>query len=92
VKCQPGLSSLSTLNRGRRSKHQELTREVLQQLEKLSTHSAIKIELLDVPTKTLRSAVFRAASKGNIQIESFSDGNHLYVVRKSPPSSRRSSE
>ena len=50
--------------------------EVLNKLEKLASHSTIKIELVDLPAKTLGSAVFRAATPRNIEITSFSDQNH----------------
>lgn len=75
---------LSDLKRARHSRHYELMQEVLKRLEKLTDHSAIKIELVNVPAKTLRSAVFRAASTRHIEITSFSDRNHLYILRKSP--------
>jgi hypothetical protein len=77
---------LSDLKQRRYSRHHELMQEVLRKLEKLASHSAIKIELMDLPAKTLRSAVFRAATTRNIEITSFSDQNHLYVLKKSPNS------
>jgi len=77
---------LSGVKRTRHSKHYELMQEVLKQLEKLANRSAIKIELIDVAAKTMRSAVFRAASARNIEITSFSDQDHLYILKKSPHS------
>lgn len=77
---------VSDLKLRRHSRHYELMQEVLNKLEKLASHSAIKIELRDLPAKTLRSAVFRAATARNIEITSFSDQNHLYVLKKSPNS------
>jgi hypothetical protein len=68
----------------RRSKHRSLTQEVLRQLQVLRENWALKIALLGIPAKTLRSAVFRAASEQGIEITSASDPDHLYVWRKSP--------
>jgi hypothetical protein len=85
---QPNVESVpvSDLKRIRRSRHYELMQKVLKELENLADHSAVKIELINLPAKTLRSAVFRAASTRNLEITSFSDQNHLYVFRKSPNS------
>jgi hypothetical protein len=77
---------VSDLRLKRYSRHHDLMQEVLNKLEKLASHSAIKIELMDLPAKTLRSAVFRAATSRNIEITSFSDQSHLYILKKLPNS------
>jgi len=67
----------------RRGKHHGLIQDVLRELETLRGDSAVKIQLLGIPAKTLRSAVFRAVSRRGIQIASFSDSDYLYILRKS---------
>ena len=78
VECVP----LAEHKRHHRSKHQTLTLDVLKRLESLGKSTAVKIKLLGIPAKTLRSAIFRAASRRGIEIESFSDQDHLYISRK----------
>jgi hypothetical protein len=83
---------LPELHQQRRSKHHDLIRDVLQELKTLKEDSAVKIKLLGIPAKTLRSAVFRAASIQGLEITSLSDSDHLYILRKSQASPRRDSE
>jgi len=80
----PQVERVPLPERHQHGKHQDLMREVLKQLKALREDWAVKIELLGMPAKTLRSAIFRAASIQGIEITSFSDSNHLYILRKLP--------
>jgi hypothetical protein len=71
------------LRQRRHSKHRDLIRDVLQELKTLQADSAVKIELLGIPAKTLRSAMFRAVSLEGLKITSFSDSDYLYIVKRS---------
>jgi hypothetical protein len=78
--------------RHRCSKHHLLMREVLKKLETLGEGSAIKIQLINVTAKTMRSAVFRAASAQGFRVTSFSDQHHLYVLKQKAASPDTSAE
>lgn len=80
----PRVERVPLPERQQHSKYQDMTGEVLKQLENLRENWAVKIQLLGIPAKTLRSAVFRAASIQGIEITSFSDSHNLYISRKSP--------
>jgi hypothetical protein len=80
VECVPLLER----RQHRRSKHQDVTGRVLQELKTLGEGEAIKIRLLGIPAKTLRSAVFRAALNQDLEISSFSDSDHLFILKKPP--------
>jgi hypothetical protein len=80
---------LSSFKRRRRGKHFQLMEEVLKELAKLASESAVKIPLGNYSAKDLRSAVARAAAGQSIAIASASDQNNLYVWKKNQrPKSR----
>lgn len=83
---------LASLKRKRRSKHRELMQEVLKELARLSSESALKVPLGNGSAKDLRSAVVRAASSQSIQISSTSDTENLYVWKKHVPKTNRKQE
>lgn len=72
----------------RSSRHGKIVAEILSDLEKLDEDSAIKVDLADTGEKKtdLRSALHRAAKKGNINLATTSDEKHLYVFRNLPRS------
>jgi urease accessory protein UreE len=73
---------LSDVQRSRHGKHFVLMQEVLAGLATLPTQSALKVPLGVYSAKDLRSAVIRAASSRQIEIESRSDEKNLYVWKK----------
>jgi hypothetical protein len=83
---------LASLERKRRSKHRELMQQVLKELGRLSSESALKVPLGNNSAKDLRSAVVRAVSSQNIEISSTSDGENLYVWKKHGSKTNRKQE
>ncbi len=74
--------SVASLRRGRRGKHHELVKEVLQDLETLPKGQAIKIplaELAGVTLANLRSAIHRATTSRRLRVETSSDEHNFYL-------------
>ena len=70
----------------RESKHKEIVMQLMRDLEQLSTDSALKVPLADLPDskENIRAALSRAMRKRGISIATSSDSQHLYVWRISP--------
>ena len=76
---------VDALNKGRRGKHHDLVVGILQELEALSSGSALQIPLVDVGgigLANLRSAVHRAATSRGLQIETLADEKNFYVWKR----------
>jgi hypothetical protein len=74
--------SVASLRKGRRGKHHELVKEVLQDLETLPEGQAIKIPLANLAGVTLanlRSAVHRATTSRRLRVETSSDDHNFYL-------------
>ena len=76
---------VADLDRGRRGKHYDLIREILQELQGLKAGSALEIPLAKVGgvgLANLRSAVHRASHSAGIEIETLADAANFYVWKK----------
>jgi len=74
--------NISDLKSGRHGKHHSLVQGIVQELVTLKAGSALEIPLADVGgigLANLRSAVHRAASSNNLNIETVADEGKLYV-------------
>ena len=81
--------SVGNLDRGRRGKHHELVRGILQELRVASAGSALEIPLADVGgigLANLRSAVHRASTSEGLTIETLADERNFYVWKRDSPS------
>ena len=81
---------LSELRQGRHGKHHDLTADIAAQIARLSDGEAMKIPLedVDVTLPNLRSAVSRAMQARGIQIGTFSDGDNLFIWKKTAGTAR----
>lgn len=72
------------LDRGRRGKHHDLVKGILDELQDAPTGAALEIPLSDVGIElpNLRSAVHRASAGKGITIETLADERNFYVWRK----------
>jgi len=73
---------LANVRRNRRGKHHDLIQGIFKDLESLPAGSAIKIPLSEVDGITLanlRSAVHRASTSRNQEIETLSDEENFYI-------------
>ena len=73
------------LDKTRRGKHYDLVLGILQQLRTLPPGSAMEIPLADVGgigLANLRSAVHRASTSHELEIETLADEKNFYVWRK----------
>src|SRR6202161_1236551 len=73
---------IANLKRGRHGKHHDLVQGIVQELMTLQPGSALEIPLADVGgvgLANLRSAVHRAASSSNLNIETVADDGKLFV-------------
>jgi hypothetical protein len=73
------------LNRGRRGKHHDLVKGILQELKLVQAGSALQIPLEDVggiELANLRSAVHRASASQGLAIETLADEKNFYVWRR----------
>jgi hypothetical protein len=84
---------VASLDTGRRGKHHDLMQGILKELEMLSPGSAMEIPLADVGgigLANLRSAVHRAATSRELEIQTLADEKNFYVWKsaesKGPPS------
>jgi hypothetical protein len=83
---------LSELRRGRRGKHHEIIISILKRLEAVSPRSAVKIPLSSakgVSLANLRAAVTRAATARGLCVQTYSDGENLYVWKAQPSSKKK---
>ena len=75
--------SIDSLDKGRRGKHYDLTRGILQQLKTLSPGTAMEIPLAGgIGLANLRSAVHRSSTSHGLEIETRADEKNFYVWRK----------
>jgi hypothetical protein len=67
--------------RGRDGKHKTIIRQLLSDLEQLSTGSALKIPISELPDKmeNIRSALNRATRQRGLEVATSSDSEFLYV-------------
>jgi hypothetical protein len=67
--------------KGRDGKHKEIITQLLSDIAKLASGSALKIPLAQLPDtkQNIRSALSRAASQRNINLATSSDDEFLYV-------------
>jgi hypothetical protein len=78
---------VANLKRGRHGKHHDLVQGIVQELMTLQPGSALEIPLADVGgvgLANLRSAVHRAASSSDLNIETVADDGKFYVWRANP--------
>ena len=76
---------VSQLVHGRRGKHYELIRGILEELQHVPQKSAMTIplkQLNGLKLANLRSAVLRATSSRNIEITTQSDDDNLYISKR----------
>lgn len=81
---------LSELRQGRHGKHHDLAGRIAGEIEALSDGEALKIPLdgMDISLANLRSAVTRAMTSRGVKIGTFSDGESLFVWRKTAGTAR----
>ena len=81
---------LSELHQTRHGKHHDLTADIAAQIARLSDGEAMRIPLeeVDVTLPNLRSAVSRAMQARGIQIGTFSDGDNLFIWKKTAGTAR----
>ena len=73
---------VASLSKGRRGKHHDLVRDILQDLESLPKGSAIKIPLAEtdgVALANLRSAMHRVTTSRRLRVETSSDDKNFYI-------------
>jgi hypothetical protein len=72
------------LDRGRRGKHHDLVKGILEELREAPMGAALEIPLAEVGVglANLRSAVHRASAGKGITIETLADERNFYVWRK----------
>lgn len=78
--------NVADLKTGRHGKHFSLVQGIVQELRTLKPGSALEIPLADVGgvgLANLRSAVHRAASSNDLNIETVADDGKLYVWKAS---------
>jgi hypothetical protein len=76
---------LANLKRNRRGKHHDLIQGIFADLETLPAGSAIKIPLAEsdgITLANLRSAVHRASSSRDLEIETLSDDENFYIWKR----------
>jgi hypothetical protein len=81
---------LSELRQGRHGKHHDLMSDIAAQIAELSDGEAMRIPLedVDVSLPNLRSAVSRASQARGIPIGTSSDGNNLFIWKKTAGTAR----
>jgi hypothetical protein len=84
-----GSVKVTSLPTGRRGKHHDLTEGIVRELKAAKEGMALVVPLADVggvDLANLRSAVHRAASADNLEIETQADEKNFYVwLRKGSP-------
>jgi hypothetical protein len=75
---------VTDLDRGRRGKHHDLVKGILDELRTAPLGAALEIPLSEVGVglANLRSAVHRASAGSGITIETLADDRNFYVWRK----------
>ena len=81
---------LSQLRHGRRGKHHQLVAAIASQIQSLPDGEAVKIPLdrISVSVQNLRSAVTRAMTACGVKVATSSDGESLFVWKKTPSTKR----
>jgi hypothetical protein len=81
---------LSQIRQGRHGKHHDLVARIAQEMEALTDGEALRIPLggMDISLANLRSAVARAMTSRGVKIGTFSDGDSLFVWRKTASTTR----
>ena len=81
---------LSELRQGRHGKHHDLTVDIAAQIARLSDGEAMRIPIedVDVTLPNLRSAISRAMLARGIRIGTFSDGDNLFIWKKTAGTAR----
>lgn len=81
---------LSELRQGRHGKHHDLMADIAAQIARLSDGEAMRIPIedVDVTLPNLRAAVSRAMQARGIQTGTFSDGDNLFIWRKTAGTAR----
>lgn len=79
-----GRVPLSDLRQGRRGKHHETVMPIVEQIRALPDGEALIIPMaeLKIPFAKLRSALVKAAATRELKVATYSDGNTLYVWRR----------
>lgn len=67
--------------KGRDGKHRQIVTDLLSDIDRLETGTALKIPLADLPDskENIRSALNRATRQRGIEVATSSDADHLYV-------------
>jgi hypothetical protein len=81
---------LSELRQGRHGKHHDLMSDIVAQIARLPDGEAMRIPLEDVEVSlpNLRSAVSRAMQARGIRTGTFSDGDNLFIWKKTAGTAR----
>lgn len=81
---------LSELRQGRRGKHHDLVGRIAGEIEALADGEALSIPLdgMGISLANLRSAVTRAMTSRGVKIGTFSDGERIFVWRKTAGTAR----
>ena len=81
---------LSEIRQGRHGKHHDLVARIAREMEALADGEALRIPLggMDMSLANLRSAVARAMTSRGVKIGTFSDGDSLFVWRKTASTTR----
>ena len=81
---------LAELRQGRRGKHYDLVGKIAGEIEALPDGDALRISLagMNLSLANLRSAVTRAMTSRGVKIGTFSDGESLFVWRKTAGTAR----
>ena len=79
---------VAELRQGRRGKHHDAVMPIVDEIESLPDGEAIIIPLgeMQIPLMNLRSALTKASAARELRVSTYSDGNSLYVWRKTPGS------
>jgi len=81
---------LSELRQGRQGKHYDLAARIAGEIETLPDGEALRIPLdgMEISLANLRSAVTRAMTSRGVKIGTFSNGESLFVWRKTAGTAR----
>jgi hypothetical protein len=71
---------------GRKGKHNEIVRTILQDLERLKDGAALKVPLagLESTKEKVRSALNRATRKAGLKVATATDADFLYIWNVTP--------
>jgi hypothetical protein len=73
---------ISSLDKGRKGKHHELTQGIVRELQSLKAGAALVIpfeDVGDIELANLRSAVHRASTAVGIKVQTLADEKNFYV-------------